>query len=323
MKTKKIIKLIILFVSIAYISHFFYKNWNTIEIGFRFNKLIIGLILILSLSALITYAYRLKIILDKCAGTSPLFWNWFKIIILGRFLNLIFSQMGNIYRGIELKKNYQISYTNYISTFVSFVWMDLCLNLIISEFVIVFLNPDIKICNYNITNILLLIVLFTFLSPIFAKFFLQLFFKKFRWFLWINSKLTEVLTITLNNLKDFRYMTKFILLGLFVLAQTLAGYFLLFLSFEIKLSFPTLIIFYTLLKFSTFVVITPGNMGIQEIAFGFLGEQMGIGMAQGILVSAVGRVISTSIIILSGIIFGGVGLLKRRKEYTKENELIT
>lgn len=316
MKTKKIIRLIVLFTSIAYIFHFFYENWNTIEIGFRFNKSIISLIIVLSLSTLVTYAYRFKIILDKCAGTSPPFWDWFKIIILGRFLNLIFSQMGNIYRGIELKKKHKISYTNYISSFVSFAWMDLCLNLIISEFVIIIFNPDIKIYNYNIANIILLIILFTFLSPILVKrFLLKFFFKNLKWCLWINSKLTEVLTATLNNLKDFRYMTKFILLGLSVLVQTLTAYFFLFLSFEIKLDFTTLIIFYTLLRFSAFVIITPGNIGIQEISFGFLGEQMGIGMAQGIVISVAGRVISTSIIMFLGICLGGIDLLKHKSVY--------
>jgi hypothetical protein len=318
LKNRKIIKSTVLLVSIAYIFRFFYKNWGTIEIGFSFDKTIIFSIIVLTLSTFITYAYRFKIILAKCSGTSLPFWAWFRIVILGRFLNLIFAQMGNVYRGVELKKIHKITYTDYISSFVSFAWMDMCLNLAIAELVILLYNPGMKIYNQNIASIILLMLLVIFLSPIFAKITLQnLFFKQYKWSLRLSSKLEEVLTVTLDNLKDIRYLIQFTILGLAVLVQTLAAYFLLFLIFEIKLYFTALIIFYTLLRFSAFVVITPGNMGIQEIAFGFLGEQMGIGMAQGMVISFTGRFINTLIIISLGIFFGGIDLLRHKKNIQK------
>jgi hypothetical protein len=79
-------------------------------------------------------------------------------------------------------------------------------------------------------------------------------------------------------------------------------------------------LFYSLLKISSAFIIIPGNVGIQEIAFGFLSKEMGTGMAEGILISTVMRVLGTSLIIIIAVIIGGKGLFSKEKLKELSNE---
>ena len=68
-----------------------------------------------------------------------------------------------------------------------------------------------------------------------------------------------------------------------------------------------------LFSLSFFIVLTPGNIGIQEIAWGLLSEKMGIGMETGILMSGFVRLIGTGVLSILGITLGGVDLIRNRK----------
>ena len=132
---------------------------------------------------------------------------------------------------------------------------------------------------------------------------------------WIHSKITEVLTATIINLKDILYLLKVTALGIVILILTVIAHYILFKGFGIILTVPALLVFYVLLRLSLFIIITPGNIGVQEIAYGFISEQMGFGMAQGVLVSVFSRILNTSVILVLGILFGGIDLLRHRKNY--------
>jgi hypothetical protein len=73
-----------------------------------------------------------------------------------------------------------------------------------------------------------------------------------------------------------------------------------------------LAVFYALFKLSFYINLTPGNLGVQEVVWGKLSELMGIGMAQGVLVSAFVRVVSTGVILVLGIALGGWDMLRSR-----------
>jgi uncharacterized membrane protein YbhN (UPF0104 family) len=312
-KIKKILKLAVFLVCAVYIVKYFYANWDSLQIAFKINKLMIAAIILISVTTLITFAYRFKIIMHKCSGKNPPFWEWFKVIMLARFYNLFFAQSGNIYRGVELKRRFGISYTDYVSASVSFGWMDICLDLIITGAIIILIRPEFKLGNFKAYQFVALLLLVIICLPILADLLLKRISTNAPSLLWIKSKLSQVITATISNIKDLSYLAKIIIWGLLVAAQTLVVYYILFKSFEIKLDIPSLMLFYALLKLSSAVIITPGNIGIQEIAFGVLSTQIGGGMAQGILISAISRVLGSSIIIILALILGGSGLLSKRK----------
>jgi len=77
------------------------------------------------------------------------------------------------------------------------------------------------------------------------------------------------------------------------------------------LDLPSAALFFTVLTLLNQIVITPGNLGIKEVAYGVLAQQLQIGMAQGILVSLILRVLTLVVTTALGLAFGGRGLLSR------------
>jgi hypothetical protein len=232
---------------------------------------------------------------------------------MARFYNMFFAQTGNIYRGVEIKRRFGISYTDYVSASVSFGWMDICLDLIITGAIIILVRPDFKLGVFKAYQFVALLLFVIICLPILADLVLKRIPIKIPSLLWIKTKLSEVLTATTTNIKDLPYLAKIVIWGLLVAAQTLIVYYILFIGFEIKLDIPSLMLFYAVLKLSSAVIITPGNIGIQEIAFGVLSTQIGSGMAQGILICAISRVLGSSIIIILAVIFSATGLIPKSK----------
>lgn len=314
---KKIFRAILVVLCVAYLVRFFYKGKDSLDIVFNLNFITIFYIITLQLLYHLLVSYRFQLVLEKCSGSKLPFFPWFKIFVLGRFFNTVFLQAGNVYRSVRLKQDHNISYTRYISSFTSFAWMDTCINLIITMVVIIVLNPDFRIGQFIAWKILTVLTITIAAIPILAEALLRKMNFKNKYLHWSHSKLSEVLTVSIQNLKDRVYLLKIILLGLVVFLRTCVLFYICFLSFDIHVNLPTLAVFYALFKLSTYVNLTPGNLGVQELAYGFLSEQMGIGMAQGILVSAFIRVIGTCVIFVLGLIFGGIDLLRHRKDYSK------
>lgn len=316
---KTFLKIVIVAACIVYIASFFYINRNSLSIVIRMNFTTLSILVLFSFSYMLLHSWRFQFILQKCGSRKIAFWQWFRILTLGNFLNLVFSQLGNAYRGIKLKKEHDISYTSYITTFASFAWMDTWMNLVLAIVIILLIKPDLKIGPFSASYLLAIICAVIIILPVTASFCLRFIRFKNRYLDWTKSKLSQVLTTTLDNIKNVSFMLKIILLGIVIFALVVLSYHVLFASFDMRPTLPVLAVFCTLLSISTFFVITPGNIGIQEIAFGFISQQLGIGMAQGILVSVVSRIISTAITILLGVLFGGINLLKHRKDYSQSD----
>ncbi len=107
-------------------------------------------------------------------------------------------------------------------------------------------------------------------------------------------------------------MFKFFLSGVLLFANSMAQYYFSFYAFGIKAGMAPLALFLVVIILSNRVVLTPGNLGLRELAFGIASDQMSIGMTQGILVSAIIRVIGIFFTAILGIIFGGITLLKTK-----------
>lgn len=317
-KLKKILRFFIVAVCAAYLIRFFMQNRDSLSIAFKLDyRLILGIIG-LQLLYYLLQSCRFQIVIEKCSDRKIPFFPWLKLFVLGRFLNTIFSQTGNVYRSVRLKKDYGISYTRYIGAFASIAWLDTCMNLVIAVVVIAIANPGFVIGKLTAWKILTVLSAVCIAAPIGSEILLRkLKFKNSR-LLWIRSKLHEVLTISIRNLRDPVFLLKFFAIGMVIFARTCIIFHLYFRVFDIHVGLPALAVFYALFKLSFFIVLTPGNLGVQEVAWGFLSEQMGFGMAEGVLVSAFIRAIGTAVICTLGIVFGGADLIKHRKKYRNQ-----
>jgi uncharacterized membrane protein YbhN (UPF0104 family) len=317
-KFKKILRLVLVLICIVYLVRFFYTNKDTLNLAFNLGWASLFFIIALQVLYYPLLALLLRTILEKCSGRKLPFFGWFKIFILSTFLNFVLSQVGNVYRAVNLKSEYNVSYTRYVSSFLSFAWMDLTINLFISALIILFLKPDLKIGPLIAWKILLAAIIVIIAFPIL----IEILWRKLKFshprLSWLHSKTSEVLSVSVSNIKDIPYLLKIFLIDLLIFSCITGLLHFCFLILNISPNIPTLAIFYALLKISNYTNITPGNFGIQEMAYGFLGTQMGIGMAQSVLVSAFMRIAGTSVLIVLAVIFGGINLLRHRRDYSEK-----
>jgi len=238
-----------------------------------------------------------------------------KIYILGRFLNLLFSQTGNVYTGVRLKKDFGVTYTKFISGHTSMTWIDLVMNLSMAFLLIIFLQPSLLIGSLVAWQLIGVLAVCVATIPFVVHFLIRKMKFSHKRLIWAHNKIIEVVATTVEICKDPQFLTKVFALGVLLLARTCVVFSIYFLCFGSDVSISVLAVFYVLFKLSSFIVITPGNIGVQEFIFGFLSEQVGIGMAQGILVSTLVRVVGNSIIIAMGFGLGGAELIRQRKDF--------
>ena len=195
--------------------------------------------------------------------------------------------------------------------------MDTCLNLFYSVLIVIVVKSELHIANVRILNILVLLTVVIAIIPLLLAFAFR--FPKFqnRRLSWLHEKLSEMLTVSVISITDPVYMLKIVLTGIIVFINTVAIFYLCFLSLDIPANLPALALFYILLKLSTQIIITPGNLGVRELAYGILSEQTHIGMAEGIIISVIIRILGSGVIIVMGTLYGGIDLLRRRGDYSK------
>ena len=319
-KYKQIIRWSIAACCIGYIIWFFFKNTEELKIVSGLPVMpVVGMASLAVLSHIV-YSWRFAIILKKCSGRSIAFITLFRIVVLGRFLSTFAPQAGTVYRSVCLKKNYGISYTSYAGSLFSITWLDTCLNLIFAGIIILAIEPKLQIANLPILYLLAITLVLILAVPLI----LEAIFRSIKFrnqkIAWVHSKLSELLTVSVQSLKDGKYMAKIILTGLVGFINTLVIFHFCFFSLNIQFDLPDLALFYVILKLSNHLIITPGNMGVRELAYGILSEQIHIGMAKGILISVILRIIGTLVIIALGASLGGFDLLRHRGNYIEKNE---
>ena len=310
---KSSVQSLLLVLSFGYILFFFIKNEDTLQTAFLVDLRILTAILLLQLLFIVLQSWRFQIMIQKCSGIKLPFGKWLKIFILGRFLNLMFTQIGNIYRSVQLKNKYGITYTRYISAFTSMAWIDTCINLLLAVVVVIVTNSSFQVGVFVAWKILSLLFFICLMSPILFEFVLKRIDLKNSKLKWVHSKLLEVLRVTVANIRDPSFIGKIFALGLLLFIRTIIAFQLYFLIFDTHAPLAALVFFHAIFKLGFFITLTPGNLGVQEIAWGFLSEQMNLGMEEGILISGFSRVVSSSVLIISGFTLGGMDLVRQRK----------
>jgi uncharacterized membrane protein YbhN (UPF0104 family) len=317
-KYKRIIRWIVMSGCLAYIVWFFAENRQELAQIARINPVYLGLMGVLFLTAHLIYSFRSRIILTKCSGIRLALWPWFRLAVLGRFLSTFIPQAGNIYISIRLKREYKIPYTHYAGSFFSFVWLDTCLNMVYAVLVVLLVRPDLMLGNLRALPVLIVIAIGIAAGPPLLVLISRKISFVNRRLVWLHAKLSEMLRLAVISIGDARYTLKVIGTGLLAFTNSLLLLYLSFRSLGMEVNMPALALFYVLLKISTEILITPGNIGPREIAYGILSELMGIGMAQGIAVSVIIRVLGTGTVMILGSCFGGIDLLRHKEDYTEQ-----
>jgi len=277
-----------------------------VDLDWRF----LVLLLVTHVIYLVVHAWRFLLIMRHNTLQGITFLRWFQIFILGRFLNKYMPQGGNVYRGVRLKIDYQFSYTNYTSSFVSSTWLDTILDLILTFGLTVIFEPTLRIGPWSTPVAIVAALVLVVGGPILLHLLFSRIHARARFLVSIHKILSEVLSISVENIRDAGFVSRVSLLGGLAFLITALNFYLVLQAFHISATVSVVAIFVCLRRLSLVVNLTPGNLGVQEWAYGFLGSALGIGMAQGIVASGIQRVVSYGVSSVLGTLFGGLAMLR-------------
>ncbi|MDJ0951019.1 MAG: lysylphosphatidylglycerol synthase transmembrane domain-containing protein [Alphaproteobacteria bacterium] len=298
----------------GFILHFFSSDRQSLALLAGISPAQIAVLVLLHVVYLGLHGYRYQVVLQKCSGRALAYLAWFRIYVIGRFLNLVVPQMGNVYRGLRLKSELRVSYTSYASGLLSVGWLGAWCNLVAGVAVVGWLSPDLRVGGLSAFWGLLALTLAVGIGPILLHRVLALIHPSggLGALSWLRAKIAEAVGGAVGALRDGRYVGAILLLSAAQFAIACAIFFACFEALGITVGAGELVLFYVLLQFSTYVNITPGNLGVQEIAFGLLADAIHIGMGEGMLVSALLRVTGYLALFALALPMGAVDVMRRQ-----------
>ena len=81
-------------------------------------------------------ALRRRLVLQKCSGQQIPLRPWIRLFVVGRFLGTFVPQLGNVWCSVELKRDFAVSHTRYVTTLVAFSWISTVLYLLLAAVMI-------------------------------------------------------------------------------------------------------------------------------------------------------------------------------------------
>lgn len=272
--------------------------------------------------ALMSVRFALAMKQTGAGGVSLV--TWFRLTSIGQMLNLFVPQLGNVYRAVTLRRDYGISYLGYATGLVSFVWLDIVMGIVIAILVIGGLQPGLRFAGAPALLLLLAGLIVTFLGPIVAAFVLGRLPSRSGWLGKMQARLTTLLATASAAARSPSLMLRFFLLNTVVTAGQTATLWLAFHSVGDAIPLPGLVLFQILVKLSSQIVLTPGNLGITELAFGGLAHGSASTLEHGVAVSLLLRAVGSAMVCTLGVLSGGSDVLfgGRRALLEQNNQLI-
>jgi hypothetical protein len=320
-KARRIVSWTVATICLGYIVLIFWKQRKELDIALSLNPLVIGILVALFVSLFFLHCYRYLVVLEKNSGENIPYWPWFKIYTLGRFLNTFFPQTGNLYRGVLLKRDHGVTYTRYISSYAAYAWMDSFMTTCVTIVIVAIFDPGLYFGEVRAIGALVGLALIIAAGPPVALGIFRIVEARLNRQLWLYAKISEVIKVMVQSIADPMFVFKVFYTGLVLFAGLVAIFFLFLHSLQAYISFSGLALFCALNLLSTYIHITPANLGVQELSYGILSEVLGIGMETGILFSAIFRVFGSAVVLSLALPLGGVSLLRNRKEYEEEKEI--
>jgi uncharacterized membrane protein YbhN (UPF0104 family) len=234
---------------------------------------------------------------------------WFRLTSVGQMLNLFVPQLGSVYRGVVLKRDYGISYLTWATGLISFVWLDMLGGLLIALLAIIFLEPGLVFFGRSAAGILGLALFGIFTGPIAVAWVMERVPSRSGRLGKLQRRLTTLLSTSSAAARSPGLMLRFFALNVLVTTGQATTLWLAFQSVGAAISLSGLLLFQILVKLTNQVVITPGNLGITELAFGALAHGSARTLEQGIAVSLLLRAVSSTMTVVLGVLAGGLGAL--------------
>lgn len=270
----------------------------------------IAALVLLQVAYLVVQSGRFHVVLVRLSDQRIPFWPWLRLFVLGRFLNLFVPQAGNVYRGLELKRRYGVGYTRFVAALANAPWLAMIMNFAIGAAVLALWQPGARLGGWPLGLLLAAAAVGTATVPFILAWILPLSPQRFGAVRWIHVRLAEMLGATLASLRDRAYVLRVLTWTLAAFAQAVVMLWVCFVALGVEVGMAEAVSFYVLLQLTTYLIVTPGNLGVQELAFAGLATGLGAGAVEGVAVSGLLRVSGVIALLALALPLGGVEALR-------------
>ena len=279
----------------------------------------LAIIMVLQLLYLVPESYRQEIVVESSSGTPIRSFHWFRIFVVGRFLNTLIPQSGNVYRAFRLRSDPGIAISDFGGGMAAFVIMSVVASLLVSVPFIAWQSPALTIGGLPAWLSLLIAAIILGAVPFVISFALRGRFSDWAERSRILDTAGRVGSATMTALRDVRLMGRFVIVWAVTLTVVVALYRSVFAAIDWDLSIGVAIAIFALLQVSSFIVLTPGNLGIQELGMAALVALFGAPAAIGVLAAALIRVTGWIAIAIPAFAFGTGDIIRfLRDDRTEE-----
>lgn len=227
-------------------------------------------------AVLIPESLRMQVVLQRAAGMRFGMLFMLRVFVLSRILNLVVPQSGTVFRIAEINSRYGARITETTGGMVAFVWISTVANLAAAA-VIEFVAGDDAAGPWPALAAVAV-------TAAIAPFVVVLLVGRLSSGRPIVDRLGRLARSVIAVVRDGRVIARFAVLWMATVGLVVAVYAS---GFAIAGDVPPIalmIVLYTLVQASSFVVLTPGNLGIQEL--GFVGIAVLFGVDAGVAAAA-------------------------------------
>lgn len=264
---------------------------------------------ILQVGVLVATSWRHLVALRASGPGTIGAWRWYRIFVLGRFFNLVAPQVGNVYRAVVLKRDVGVSYTSFAAALFLFLWASTVLNLFAGAAILAVSETGLDLAGVP-ASLFLLVAGFALIALVPAALAVtsRLGGSRMKWF---RSRLAAALDIAHNAVRSPSFSLHFTLTWLVGLAISAVVYLVSFEAVGIGISLASAVAMYALVQISTIVVITPGNLGIQELGLAAIAALFGHDFAGAALAAVLFRTVGLTVLALQAVPFGAMHTIRR------------
>lgn len=262
--------------------------------------------------------YKMFFILRKLGlkGMSPL--PWLKVFTISRFLNFHLVQGGNVYRGVKLKQDYAFSYTDSLSMMAIFSWFEAVFILIISAVMVAVSDRGVSIAGVQALKVLVLLLVLFLCLPFVVEVILRRWRPRVAQKSWLHEKLTQLTDSMTAGIRDVQLLVTLFCLSLITFLVYIWQINTAFRAIGAPIGFSETAVFTAVTLLSGIINITPSNIGVTELMYGYLSSVMGKSMGSGIIVCGILRILGYLIVVVAMVLFGkslGGGQAKQERKF--------
>lgn len=246
---------------------------------------------------------KILLILRDLKLRGVTFFQWFQIFVVSRFISFHFSQGGNIYRIIKLKKSCDFAYTKSISMTIFFIWMEVVINFFITGCCVHVLRLKSAPQYQSVPTFFFAVIVLLLVTPYMFRFLLDRVSIRHQGIMWLKDRISDLIQMLIGQIHNGRLFLIYTILTLLIFVFLNIAVYICFDAVQIRLSVVEVLLFTVVLFMSRLINLTPGNIGLTELICGFFSPYLGITVGSGIIVSGVIRIVEYIILGVGTLLF--------------------